>query len=584
MPRHARLTVYYSFLQYFLRHSFDTAQSFWVHSPQLPSANNTFGTFPFYGTRKNGQEAANCFSSYLSHPINLVTGPRTAERTFVRKPHNPSCFFTKPLVSAAYPLPYYTGNVPGERPNTFRRARGTKFGIVGSKPKRYFAEMDEAQRLILTPALVKLDIFCRLLLSEGENRGQNGDEMLVGESWNHTLFPLAFQLLTVSRSEDNSESALQCVQCATAGIAQERLKDKVRGEEEGDASTFSSFSDLLSPVLGIPCAPRRKHKNGNTRAIRSTEILAEDALELPTTEAIEFIAKQIGRFPYGLLSIARARKGRRSEDIQSEGAQTDYTQRGNNDTKHMIPQILTVSPFWIVDQCQKNSSNALFLPSARQRVIDSVAKLNLIDCELNKGEETSGFNITPFPTTFWLCDAKLTAKISEAELTGWMKEMENGVLLEDKELQKKVIYDNIRFIALRWLLIPRAFLSHFYANNRRCENCRAQKAEGHIFLEYTNGKHSHCKSSETPNAAEGESEILNTAQIQSGTRAVCKECCECLCMLCKLLQCHRTRGIGGLQNFCRIRCLHMQYAHHLACPTALGNMIDDVFGVHSYVD
>lgn len=548
------------------------------HRPTTPSE-------PFHSVEpaKTVKKLLNFFSSYLSQPINLVKGSRSAERTFVMSRQNPSCFFTKPLVSAAYPLLYYTGNVPGERPSTFRRARVTKFGIVGSKHKRYLAEMDEAQRLILTPALVKLDIFCRLLLSEGENRGQHGDEMLVGESWNHTLFPLAFQLLTISRSEDNSESTPQCVQCATAGFSPERLKDKIRGEEEGDATTFYSFSDLLSPVLGIPCAPRRKHNNGNTRAIRSTEILAEDALELPTTEAIEFIAKQIGRFPYGLLSIARARKGRRSEDIQTEGVQTDYTQRGNNDTRHMIPQILTVSPFWIVDQCQKNSSKALFLPSARQRVIDSVAKLNLIDCELNKGGGTSGFNITPFPTTFWLCDDKLTAKISEAELTGWMKEMENGVLLEDKELQKNVIYDNIRFIALRWLLVPRVFLSHFYANNRRCENCRAQKAEGHIFLEYTNEK-PHCKSSETPNAAEGESEIHNTAQTQSGTREVCKECCECLCMLCKLLQCHRTRGIGGLQNFCKIRCLHMQYAHHLACPTVLGNMIDDVFGVHSYVD
>jgi hypothetical protein len=35
-----------------------------------------------------------------------------------------------------------------------------------------------------------------------------------------------------------------------------------------------------------------------------------------------------------------------------------------------------------------------------------------------------------------------------------------------------------------------------------------------------------------------------------------------------------TRGIGGIADFQRIRCLHTYYAAHLVCPNAIGTMLE----------
>ncbi|WP_279245769.1 DUF501 domain-containing protein [Candidatus Litorirhabdus singularis] len=37
----------------------------------------------------------------------------------------------------------------------------------------------------------------------------------------------------------------------------------------------------------------------------------------------------------------------------------------------------------------------------------------------------------------------------------------------------------------------------------------------------------------------------------------------------------QQRGIGGIQNFSRIRCLHTYYAAHLVVPNKVGDMVDD---------
>lgn len=36
----------------------------------------------------------------------------------------------------------------------------------------------------------------------------------------------------------------------------------------------------------------------------------------------------------------------------------------------------------------------------------------------------------------------------------------------------------------------------------------------------------------------------------------------------------KSRGIGGISDFSRVRCLHMHYAFHLVKPTTLGELID----------
>ncbi|KAL8434767.1 hypothetical protein ACSSS7_002904 [Eimeria intestinalis] len=420
--------------------------------------------------------------------------------------------------------------------------------------------MEEKQRSLLNTALVKLDQFCRALLSGEQSPHEKVDEgILQGDIWTHTIFPLAFEALQRSlRAHTPADNAASCKSRAPDPLG----KFKGCGEEKGGGgcSGFEFFCNSVSVVLGIPCGPNRKHGAGEEGGTRRCEsALAEAALRLPNAEEVELIAKMVGRVPYGLLSVACTRKRQTREKLA--------------ESEQQVPQVLTVSPFWIAQKSKiEPSSTGCGSSSVRQRIVDSVVKLSSLDTTQAEAQ------LTPFPTTFWLCDPKLTAKLSQAELTGWTKEVENGLLAHGTAIQEEIIYDNIRFIALRWLLMPKAFLSHFYSANRRCERCKTLKPEGHMFPEYAKAEHSTCASSE---AQEEEERSPNEVSMGSKENR-CAECLECCCKLCKLLQCHRQRGIGGLMHFCRVRCLHMQYAHHLACPTTLGNLIDDAFGMHSY--
>lgn len=38
------------------------------------------------------------------------------------------------------------------------------------------------------------------------------------------------------------------------------------------------------------------------------------------------------------------------------------------------------------------------------------------------------------------------------------------------------------------------------------------------------------------------------------------------------------RGIGGIEDFTRIRCLHTWYAAHLVVPNTVGTLVDETFG------
>ena len=40
-------------------------------------------------------------------------------------------------------------------------------------------------------------------------------------------------------------------------------------------------------------------------------------------------------------------------------------------------------------------------------------------------------------------------------------------------------------------------------------------------------------------------------------------------------------GIGGIAQWDKIRCLHMQYAHHLAADNVVGQWMDDNFGLNA---
>jgi len=39
-------------------------------------------------------------------------------------------------------------------------------------------------------------------------------------------------------------------------------------------------------------------------------------------------------------------------------------------------------------------------------------------------------------------------------------------------------------------------------------------------------------------------------------------------------------GIGGISQWDKVRCLHMQYAHHLVAGNVIGELMDQEFGLH----
>jgi hypothetical protein len=43
-------------------------------------------------------------------------------------------------------------------------------------------------------------------------------------------------------------------------------------------------------------------------------------------------------------------------------------------------------------------------------------------------------------------------------------------------------------------------------------------------------------------------------------------------------------GIGGIANWDQVRCLHMQYAHHLAGNNVIGRILDEEYGVRAIAD
>lgn len=44
-----------------------------------------------------------------------------------------------------------------------------------------------------------------------------------------------------------------------------------------------------------------------------------------------------------------------------------------------------------------------------------------------------------------------------------------------------------------------------------------------------------------------------------------------------------NRGIGGIQDFSKVRCLHMHYAHHLVKENVIGELIDEFFDLKNYL-
>lgn len=115
----------------------------------------------------------------------------------------------------------------------------------------------------------------------------------------------------------------------------------------------------------------------------------------------------------------------------------------------------------------------------------------------------------PFPSHYWLTCQILKKEIDHIEAKGWVKKLENEILVDDLDFRDKVMKDHERY---------------------RDERISLLKQEG-LF------------------------ESLDPKFIDSLTK----------------------RGVGGVQDFTRVRCFHMHYAHHLAKGNTIGKYLDDTF-------
>ena len=43
------------------------------------------------------------------------------------------------------------------------------------------------------------------------------------------------------------------------------------------------------------------------------------------------------------------------------------------------------------------------------------------------------------------------------------------------------------------------------------------------------------------------------------------------------------RGVGGIENWQQVRCLHTQYAHHLSGANAIGRLLDAEYGINQLI-
>lgn len=123
----------------------------------------------------------------------------------------------------------------------------------------------------------------------------------------------------------------------------------------------------------------------------------------------------------------------------------------------------------------------------------------------------------PFPNLYWLSHPELVRAISHLESTGLIKELEDEILPANNSMHEKLKLAHSSYRDLRQQELQR-YLKEVSPDST---------------LE------------------------LNSSQLESLA----------------------NRGIGGVQDFSRVRCLHMHYAHHLAHPgvNPIGEYLDKHF-------
>jgi len=119
----------------------------------------------------------------------------------------------------------------------------------------------------------------------------------------------------------------------------------------------------------------------------------------------------------------------------------------------------------------------------------------------------------PFPTLFWLTCPTLIEQLSALEQRGYIKEIEK-LLAEDERLRQEYHRNHRDYIAERW------------------------------------------------------------AALSAEDRALLERRCRGVWPYAPTLM---ERGIGGIADWNRVKCLHLHYAHHLARGNAIGRWIENHF-------
>lgn len=497
-------------------------------------------------------------------------------------------------------------------------------------------ELRRLQLELLDTVLLRIDAFCRALFvqekkfasgtggplnslrpkdSSRKTSGHRGDSGKVGEDGDILLCAALCDLARYARGEVETATKTATDALGTPPPSRERLRDILQHLCAGKNDSrvfFNCCANLIAEIVGLsPCVRRRyprsdsrqsesadssesTNKNQEEPTLGSVEVSVEavaaaarSALELPSIAAIKVVQHQLGRFPYGLLTIAVARSISRTRTGGSLG-QNHLEYQGtmsSMDAEMFVPAVLVVSPFYVSPSQRIKGFQQEMESWARHESTSKIRHtlgLSFSGVQANthaSSREGDVLPLVPFPTTFWLSDPLLRREISRLEKSGSIKDLEETLLTGN--ILRTVIEDNVRFIALRWMLVPKGLLSHFYSASEelslrvRSPDITSAQSTARIAEILGSGL-----TSEVPvecNISRGFRPLGDPRDLSS------LRGCEpestyvrrlCTCSLCKLVHSLRVRGIGGIAEFTHVRCLHMQYALHLLVPTAVGNAID----------
>ncbi|PFH32351.1 hypothetical protein BESB_016690 [Besnoitia besnoiti] len=353
---------------------------------------------------------------------------------------------------------------------------------------------------------------------------------------------------------------------------------------------FVALEPFLQRVLGLParqapravplkqqapsasCLPTTEEKaasapGGSEGGEEATQDSASRLFPYLSPTVLKRVEALLERPPVGLIGVARfgaasaASAASPPPSPSAESAESFALPDGD-------PQVLVVRPLMPAasgSQASRKRKRNATQSSGSPASSPPAAASASFSAEASPDSEA---NYSPFPTTFWLCDERLRRDISTLEVRGRMKSIEERIQ-GDEELEKSLVADHLRYIAIRWLLLPVPVLRHFYCLEDATPERRETEDPGNAKRVKTDGPNA----GKEPQAAQSLGARAEAEEGDSATQP------SEHCRLCRLLHVLRQRGIGGIATFSSMRCLHMHYGFHLVLPpTTVGQLIDEELG------